>query len=87
MGVFDAQLPDGLTKGAAQDMLKAFLQQGQWWRIIFDPMFTASKKAKAERMQSVPENLSTTTTPEWALNVLELIRHDRAPFGNSLLGV
>ena len=82
----DAQLSDELTKSSAQDMLKAFLQQGQWWRIIFDPMFTASKKKpKAERMQSVPEKTPSSTSPEWALSMLDLIRHDRTPFG--LLGV
>ena len=52
----DAQLADGLTKAAAQEVMKNFLQQGQTWNVKFDPQFVAAKKKKKEdRMtHSVP---------------------------------
>ena len=83
----DAQLADGLTKSAAQEVIKNFLMRNQTWNVKFDPQFVASKKKpKEDRMtQSLPE--TSTSSPEWAMSVVQMLQHTHSPFGNSLWGV
>lgn len=83
----DAQLADGLTKSNAQEVIKNFLMRGQLWNVKFDPQFVAAKKKRKEdRMtQSVPE--TSSTNPDWALSVVDLLRHSQQPFGKGLWGV
>ena len=40
----EAQLADSLTKSAAQDMMRQFLQGGQLWVVKYDPGFVAAKR-------------------------------------------
>lgn len=42
----EAQLADGLTKPAAQDQMRQFLQGGQLWAVRYDPNFVAAKRKK-----------------------------------------
>ena len=87
MGSFDAQLSDGLTKPAPQELLKNFLLRGQLWNFKYDPQFVAAKKKPREdRMtQSVPETPALTS--DWALSVAQMLQQAHSPFGNSLCGV
>ena len=83
----DAQLSDGLTKPAAQELMKNFLLRGQLWNVKYDPQFVAArKKPQDERMtQSVPETSSTPA--DWALSVVQMLQQAHSPFGNSLWGM
>ena len=45
-GSSEAQLADSLTKSAAQDMMRQFLQCGQLWVVKYDPGFVAAKRKK-----------------------------------------
>ena len=87
VGSFDAQLSDGLTKPAPQELLKNFLLRGQLWNFKYDPQFVAAKKKPREdRMtQSVPETPALTS--DWALSVAQMLEQAHSPFGNSLWGV
>ena len=83
----DAQLADGLTKPAAQELMKNFLMRGQQWNVKYDPNFVAAKKKpKEERMtQSAP--VTTSTPSDWALSVVQMLQQAHSPFGNSLWGM
>lgn len=48
----DAQLADGMTKISAQDRIRKFLEEDQYWNLIHDEMFVAAKK---RRLQHRPE--------------------------------
>ena len=82
----DAQLADGLTKAAAQDILKTFLMRNQTWNVKFDPQFVAAKKKpKEDRMsQSLPE--TSSTTHEWAMSVIQMLQHTHFTFRQQSLG-
>ena len=60
-GSSEAQLADSLTKSAAQDMMRQFLQCGQLWVVKYDPGFVAAKRKKklpSEDLEPCCANLS-----------------------------
>ena len=42
----DAQLADGMTKISSQDSIRKFLEEDQYWNLIYDENFVAAKKRR-----------------------------------------
>ena len=82
----EAQLADDLTKAAAQDMIRSFLQGGQLWVVKYDPGFVAAKKKK--KLPAPSEDVEPCCEPEPAGSFVEFLnRLSHESSGNDFWGM
>ena len=82
----EAQLADSLTKSAAQDMMRQFLQGGQLWVVKYDPGFVAAKRKR--KLPAPSEDVEPCCEPEPAESFVDyLVRLSHESPGNGFWGM
>lgn len=82
----EAQLADSLTKSAAQDMMRQFLQGGQLWVVKYDPGFVAAKRKR--KLPAPSEDVEPCCEPEPAESFVDfLVRLSHESPGNDFWGM
>lgn len=82
----EAQLADSLTKSAAQDMMRQFLQGGQLWVVKYDPGFVAAKRK--HKLPAPSEDVEPCCEPEPAESFVDfLVRLSHESPGNDFWGM